>query len=253
MDKNTIKRDEFSLLPKNISRNDEQPLETIEKNNNVKIKNDTTFNNFSFLIEDQTKINFKTSDIFKIENWENNHNTFLKDSLFEKKILPSMTKIKFANDSLIRRAKKILFNSLLKYDNYIISKFYNASIGNGITIKKLFKIDHFIIKNSNTNFNKELLNKTQGEIFSSNISTRYTSYPLDHNKRLINKLLKEKNLEKRKIFNLLFNITLSECIHYLNGEKDLNILKGLEKFYEKEFNNLGKDEEVIKELKIVIK
>ena len=49
--------------------------------------------------------------------------------------------------NLIRKAKKILFTSLLKYDNYIISKVYNNKLGNVINIKKLFKINHFQIKN----------------------------------------------------------------------------------------------------------
>ena len=84
---------------------------------------------------------------------------------------------------------------------------YNNNIGNGITIKKLFKTNHYQIKCSSTEFNKELLKKTQGQIFSSSITTKFTNYPLDHNKQLIEKLLNEKNEERKEIFiNLIMKI-----------------------------------------------
>jgi len=49
---------------------------------------------------------------------------------------------KYLNANLMRRDKTILFDSLLNYDNFIISKVYNGNIGNGINIKKLLKINH---------------------------------------------------------------------------------------------------------------
>ena len=254
MEKKTInKTDEYFLLPSNLSINKEQSLETIHKNNSLQIKKDS--------IEDQNNNSIKTIDIFNINDWNNNEELFLKDSLFENKTLPHIktdeTKkenkiLKFNNNlnsTLLRKIKTLIFNSLLKYDNYIISQVYNNNIGNGINIKKLLKISHFQIKNLNANFNKKLLNTTQGEIFSSNISTRHTSFPLDHNKRLINKLLNEKNEEKRKLFNQLFNITLLECIHYLKGEIECSVLKGFEKYYE---IDLDKDIKEKKELKNLI-
>ena len=247
----------ISIFPPNISTNEQQSLEAILKNNTSQIKNDTNY--YIESIKDQSNNNIKTFDIFR-NDWNSNEELCLKDSLFPNKTLPCITtdekrenknlKVnKNFNYTLIRKIKTILFNSLLKYDNYIISQVYNNKIGNGLNIKKLFKINHFQIKNLNANFNKTLLNTTQGEIFSSNISTRHTSYPLDHNKRLINKLLNEKNEEKRKLFNQLFNITLLECIHYLKGEIECNVLKGYEKYYE---IDLDKDIKLKKELKKLI-
>ena len=159
---------------------------------------------------------------------------------------------KYAKDSLLHRAKKIIFDSILKYNNYVISKIYDNNIGNGIKIKKLLKINHFQIQNTNTNFNKQLLKTPQGVIFSSNISSRHTNYPLNHNKLLINKLLNEENEEKRKTFNDLFSRTFSECLNHLIGKKIYKSLEGLENFYEKELLLLDESDKFKNLLKNII-
>ena len=165
-----------------------------------------------------------------------------KELLKEKKeINKNGEKNKNSSDNLIRRAKKILFEAMMKYDNFIISKCYNNNIGNGLNIKKLLKINHFQIKNTNTIFNKDLLKKSQEKIFSVKISARHTNYPLEHNEILINKLLKEPNEEKRKIFNNLFKKTFKECIQHLTGKK-IEGLNGLEYFYKNELLELDEDE-----------
>ena len=140
----------------------------------------------------------------------------------------------YSKATLLCKVKKIIFDSLLKYDNYIIAKVYDNNIGNGINIKKLLKTNHYQVKCSRTQFNKELLKKTQGQIFSSSITTKFTNYPLDHNKQLIEKLLNEKNEERKEIFINLFNRTLLECIEHLIGKKEYKSLEGLEKFYQNE-------------------
>ena len=122
---------------------------------------------------------------------------------------------------------------MMKYDNYVISKAYNNNIGNGIYIKKILKINHSQIKNTKAVFNLKLLQTSQGTILSSNISTRHTNYPIEHNKILIKKLLNEENQERRKLFNDLFSKTLSECIKYLKGEMKYESLEGMDQFFEK--------------------
>ena len=100
-------------------------------------------------------------------------------------------------------------------------------------------------------FNQELLKKSQGEILSSNITTRFTNYPLDHNKKLIEELINEKDLEKREIFNNLFSKTLLECIEHLIGKKHFKELEGLEKIFETKMLNLNESEEYKEKLKNV--
>ncbi len=152
-------------------------------------------------------------------------------------------------DNFIRRIKKLAFNSILKYDNKVISEMYNNRLGHGINIKKLLKNNHFQIKCTGTIFNKELLKKTQGEILSENITTRFTNFPRDHNKNLIINLLNEEDKVKKERFNNLFNKTLSECIDHLIGAKKSKDLEGLEKIFENELKNIKKTKEYIENLK----
>lgn len=201
---------------------------------------------------------FSLLDLVKFN--DNNQNSELlskdtsnsvKDKKYDKKIglkIKREENEKYSNDNLLRRAKTILFDSLLKYDNYIISKVFDDQIGNGINIKKLLKINHSQIKNINANYNRDLIKTSQGKIFSENISKRHTYYPLDHNKKLINKLLNETDDEKRKIFINLFSKTLKECIQHITGQKNEE-LKGLENFYEKEIIELEEDDKFKKEIK----
>ena len=201
---------------------------------------------------------FSLLDLVKIN--DNNQNSDLlskntsnsiKDKKYDKKIglkIKREENEKYSNDNLLRRAKTILFDSLLKYDNYIISKVFDDQIGNGINIKKLLKINHSQIKNINANYNRDLIKTSQGKIFSENISKRHTYYPLDHNKKLINKLLNEADDEKRKTFINLFSKTLKECIQHITGQKNEE-LKGLENFYEKEIIELEEDDKFKKEIK----
>ena len=201
---------------------------------------------------------FSLLDLVKFN--DNNQNSELlskdtsnsvKDKKYDKKIGLKKKREeneKYSNDNLLRRAKTILFDSLLKYDNYIISKVFDDQIGNGINIKKLLKINHSQIKNINANYNRDLIKTSQGKIFSENISKRHTYYPLDHNKKLINKLLNETDDKKRKTFINLFSKTLKECIQHITGQKNEE-LKGLENFYEKEIIELEEDDKFKKEIK----
>ena len=182
---------------------------------------------------------------------------FLKDTL-NKNFLNQKTKneVEFKRDdnkchldNLLRRAKRIAFDSILKYDNIKIDELYDHNIGNGVNKKELLKINHSQIKCSGTLFNKDLLKKTQGEIFSEEITTRYSSFPLDHNKQLIDKLLNEKDEIKRDKFNKIFNKTLCDCMEHIIGNKNFEELAGLEKIYEEKMIELNEEEEYKDELR----
>ena len=136
-----------------------------------------------------------------------------------------------------RRLKLIFCNSILKFINNVILKAYNYDIGHYINQKKLLKINFNIINNNKADFNKQLLKKTLKEIFYHDISVKFTIYPKDFNKKLINRLLNEEDLKKRKIFDNLFNKTFAECIDQIIGKKKINELKGLEKYFEDEIKS----------------
>ena len=257
---------DINSINENEESNIFQPLLSINDNFNLSInKNDFNFlqshdikcniSSLPFIkppkIEELDNSNFKEikdinqiSDIISKETSNNTKNILQKKRNRELNEQGTKGNIDiYTKTSLLCKVKKIIFDSLLKYDNYIISKMYNNNIGNGITIKKLFKTNHYQIKCASTEFNKELLKKTQGQIFSSSITTKFTNYPLDHNKQLIEKLLNEKNEERKEIFINLFNKTLLECIEHLIGKKEYKSLKGLEKFYQNEIQKKKIDKE----------
>jgi len=196
--------------------------------------NNNFISSISYLSPSPPFIEFSNDSLLSI-------NSMIKEPFFlsKKKGIPKN------ND--IRKVKKNICNSALKYANDKILKTFNYDIGNGINKRELKKIDPKYISNFKTDFNKQLLETTLGEIFSQNISAKITNFPKDFNKELINKLLNEEDLKKRKIFENLFNRTFLDCINHIKGKKKFNELTGLEKFFEKEIN-LKENGEELKEL-----
>jgi hypothetical protein len=166
---------------------------------------------------------------------------------------------KFSDDNARRKVKRIVFTHLLKYINKQIKIKFNGKIGKGIFKKELQILNQAQITNSSATFNKELLNKTLYDIFSDKISSRITTYPKDHNKVIIERLINEKDTEKRIYFQNLFNLTFLDCLEYLSGDKHFEQLNGLELF--SEFKEIKQDflikyddgEEYVKILKYHLK
>ena len=171
-------------------------------------------------------------------NLEDTSKTTDKNKFLQKRKNQKDNNIIFNKSPILRKIKHLLFDSMLEFDNNIISKTYNNNIGNYINKKKLLKIKYDQTRNNKASFNKELLKKTQKEIFSEDITSRFTCFPADFNKQLIERLLNEEDEEKRKIFNNLFNKTFLECIQQINGTKKIKGLEGLEEFYKKKIIKL---------------
>ena len=145
----------------------------------------------------------------------------------------------FSDDSLIREVKHRVIEYLKSFINAKISEKYNKNIGQGVFIKKLLGMNQKIKKDSSVDFNKDLLNKSLGDIFSENISTRLTNYPLDHNKSLIQSLVNEKNNDIRNYFLNLFKLTFLDALKHFRGTdttEELNGLTGMDSIRE-DYNN----------------
>ena len=168
--------------------------------------------------------------------------TLKKDEFLNKK-----TKIKgkykgihneFSKDNIFRKIKNELIKELKKFINELIYKTYNCQIGRGF-IRKEFKtigeINIKYIKNY-----KEFIYKSLKEIFSMNISDKYYNVCKDFNKVLVDKLLNEKDEEKRIIFEKVFNLTFLECIDHFAEKKKIHELEGLTTIKEK-FKDCKKD------------
>jgi hypothetical protein len=140
---------------------------------------------------------------------------------------PWETHDKFSDDNLRRKTKHIALNELLKFINKKIFELYNGNIGKGMTMKKLLTIKQDQKANSIIEFNKQFLNKNLGEIFSEDVTTRYTNFPKFHNRILIQKLINEDDVSKRLYFQRLFNLTFLESLQHFRGSIFIEELSGL--------------------------
>ncbi len=179
--------------------------------------------------ENENKINSETESISKKAKENTNDN---KTVIKKKRGRPGTAETtgdhnKFSDDNLRRKVKHLLIDNLLSFINNKIYKIYKGQVGNGIFVKKLLTLNQRQKTDSTIQFNKDLLQKSLGEIFSDDISAKYTIFPLEHNKNLIIKFLNEEDEEKKEYFNKLFSITFMDSLEHFRGSKIINELKGL--------------------------
>ena len=137
---------------------------------------------------------------------------------------------KFSEDNLRRTCKNIILNNALVFLNLKIKDAYNGNIGHGIFKKELLSINQSQKTNSSLCFNKHLLSKKLGEIFSVNISPKYTNYLPEHNIIIIKRLLNDKDENKKEYFTKLFDITFLKCVKCFIGLEKYKELEGFKQF-----------------------
>lgn len=146
---------------------------------------------------------------------------------------------KFTDDNLRKKIKHLVLKNLLNFINNKITEKYPPNINKGNNTKKLLEINQKQKINVTIQFNQDFLYKTIGEIFSENISSKYTKYPLSHNKNVIQTLLNAEDINKRIYFNNLFKLTFIDSIRHFRGSQVIEELVGMEVFdsIKKEFEN----------------
>lgn len=154
---------------------------------------------------------------------------------------------RFSSDNTIRKIKHLILDSLFHFINDKIREIYHNNIGLGIFQKKLLTLNQNQKVDATIYFNKLFLKKNLCEIFSDKISTRYTSFPQDFNKNLIQNLMNEKDLEKKEFFQKLFNLTFLDCLSHFRGTKIIEELKGL-KLFSDYLNNHTDDKDYNRQL-----
>ena len=88
------------------------------------------------------------------------------------------------------------------------------------------------VSNSPIKFNQDFINKTVGDVFSENISGGESDFPKNQNQLIIQRLMNEKDEEKRMYFNILFNLTFIQCLYHFIGKANISKLDGLKQFKE---------------------
>ena len=139
---------------------------------------------------------------------------------------------KYTTDNLRRKCKYILINNILDFINEKIKEIYDSNIGDGMSKKELLPLNQKAKFEIGIEFNKKLLNKTIGEIFSDNISQKFTNYLPNHNQTIIQRLLNDKDEYKKNCLQKLFNITFLQCLKKFIGIESIEELDGLKTFYE---------------------
>ena len=149
---------------------------------------------------------------------------------------------KYTSDNIIRKCKAVFINKLRNFINNKIKIFYELDGQQLSDSKKLMKMNQQQIINSHVKYNQFFLNRTIKEIFSENISSRCNKYSLEHNKNLINDLLKEKDKTRNIFFKSIFSLTFLDCIKHIREDKIEDCLKGLQNLDEI-CQNLGGDDD----------
>ena len=215
-----------SLYNRNIDNKEHAPQKDITQLNKEKDSSDLVITN---LISKKVKYESKIKDI-SLKN--------------EKSKKYNITK-----DNIIRKCKNLLLSYIRKFINIKIKEIYNNDIGEGIWRKEILDINSEQKYDNKINSIKNLLNTTLKEIFSTDISLRFTSYLSNHNKEIIHRLLNENDREKREKFQKLFNITFSECLNkFINNSIDYEGLEGFPNFDDIK-SDLNEDEEHLDEMK----
>ena len=159
---------------------------------------------------------------------------------------------KYSPDNILRKCKHIILSQLMEFINNKIKDIYNGQIGNSIFKKELLTLNKEQKFNSNVIYNQNFLKKNLGDIFSDNISTKYSNFFPDHNKKLIMMLKNEEDQNKKNYFEKLFNITYLHSINHFIGFQKVDELNGLKCFSELKYE-LNEEKEYIDCIEYLLK
>ena len=221
------------------------------ENQNENHKNNELESSFNTFIEKSNKIRIEIDgeQKFHIKNQELKTNFISKNEILHKGKLPKKQNIlgrktknsnekgkhtKYSEDNIIRKIKACVLNIVYIFLNNILYKMYRDDLGKGIFKKEFKKLNQKQIINDKDN--KKFLYRTLKDIFSEDISTKFSCYRNDHNKRLIEFLLNENNYEIRTKFNNIFSLTFFDLLRHLRRDINIPELEGigsLDELYEK--------------------
>ena len=226
---NINKKKEYNFLNSKITKTTE-----VKINDNNILSPDTIKNNCLF------NLNNSSTNVV-------NTNKKLKNDLFLGKKYGRKKKgdnnigvhNKYSNDNIRRKIKHLVLRSFVSFFNEKIKIIYNGDIGKNVLKKELLSLNKEVKCETSVKFNRNLLKRTLKDIYSDNISTRFTNFPKEHNINLIQQLLNEKDEEKRYYFIKLFNLTFLDCLNHFRGTDFIEELNGMKCFNEiqKEFDD----------------
>jgi len=191
--------------------------EKISNNNANKYLNENTA-----ITAEKTGVNYQEIKInIEIKTNMNNPNPIILNDISKGEI-EYLRKKRSVSDNEIKKGRNILLNSIFRFVNKKIRIIFNNDIGKGISIKQFVKISKKELNHSNVEFDKNYLNTKLKEIFSGDISGKFTNFLINKNEKLL------QNLIKIDYFKELFELTFLQCIEHINGTKFIPLLEGFE-------------------------
>ena len=217
-----------------INNNDKEDFEPLERPTNLGT-NEEKNNKDEELELCQIKDNKKYKFCCQREEELNSKNNSQSDKKLGRKKKSESNKTKgvhnkFADDNLRRKCKHVVLSNIMDFVNEKIDYLYNGDIGNNIFKKKFLTLNKNQKADATVNYNQKFLNKTLGEIFSDEISGKFTNYRPEHNKLLVKTLINEKDEKKRVYFNNLFKLSFLECLKHFRGTANIDELEGVKRF-----------------------
>ena len=263
----------YNLISKKLNRNNILENRNEILSNKLENKNKKIFNIQKISIHSNNKKENKVKEIFsisnddfdmnikkikeeslnnckKIEKNKNINNIKSKSSLIDnlKSLNKSIKHDKFTDDNLRKKCKHLVLDSVMEFMNKKIYSLYNGNIGNNIYRKEILTLNKSQKSKANIIYDREFINKKISDIFSDNISSRYTNFVPEHNKLLIESLRNEEDENKRIFFNKLFHLTFKDCLEHYIGKKQREELEGM-KCFDSEKDLLSEDNEYINIIK----
>ncbi len=234
----------FSFVNKYTDIDDFNKYEKIEdlfKIDNNQISFEYTFSNLKELKqnvhpnpinEDENKFDKKFAENIQ---WKEREKILSKRPFKEKKDLGRKKKEyeglglhnKFSDDNIIRKVKNTILKCIMEFINQKIKTVYGYKYEKDAKEKKLYKLKQNQSISSRIDYNKNFLHKTLDEIFSADISSKYSIHLMTHNKNLIESLINDEDEQKRNVFIKIFNLTFLDCLNQFRGSQKFEELEGV--------------------------
>ena len=234
----------FSFVNKYTDIDDFNKYEKIEdlfKIDNNQISFEYTFSNlkeleqnvyFNLINEDENKFDKKFAENIQ---WKEREKILSKRPFKEKKDLGRKKKEyeglglhnKFSDDNIIRKVKNTILKCIMEFINQKIKTVYGYKYEKDAKEKKLYKLKQNQSISSRIDYNKNFLHKTLDEIFSADISSKYSIHLMTHNKNLIESLINDEDEQKRNVFIKIFNLTFLDCLNHFRGSQKFEELEGV--------------------------
>ena len=128
-------------------------------------------------------------------------------------------------DKILRKIRTMSLRTVIIFINEMIKIIYNNDIRKSILIRQFLEINKKELSHSSVEFDKKFLYKDLKEILSENISEKYSNFPPDKNKRLVEELITSEN--GGPYFQKLFELTFLDCLEHIRGTKKFSELMGL--------------------------